>query len=490
MQALARYLRFFAVFRACSGGNVAIITALMLLPVLGVGGLAIDYSISSLQHSRLTALADSTALLGARRAKAIIEEGVGRINNRIDGLEGHLVKHFSAESAQIKGVKKKIDVIRDGQDVRVVINWSVDIPSVFGKLFGKQSYQIAGRSSSTVSIKPYLQLFVLVDVSQSMGIGATENDQALMFQREGCMFACHLPTIGDSKLFAGKTTYQSARMANPPINTRVDVARDGVLDIVQMAKEEAGDSTDRIKLGVYAFSNKLTQIVPIDQPVSSQFDEITKLVQRNLTLGQTGGGSNLMAALSEIELKITNIGDGSSPQQPKIAIILLSDGVVNSTLMKTDSPGLRLSAEQPFHSLSPRSVGAIQAPRSDDVPTAPNASQITFAGKTQIDAGRIGAMDSRSCERLKDKGVMIMVVETPYVIPRRRDYRATSQGTEDLRFAWLESAGRLDRVSSEMRSCATSGEHFTIAGPGAGAIEAALRDMGALALRNQLRLAN
>lgn len=480
----ARALRRFGASRR---GNIAMLTALMLIPVLGIGGIAVDHGLVSMQHSRLTSIADSTALLGARRAKALIEASSGDPRARLDILENQLSNHFRAEAGGLNNVRRSIRILRDGADVQVYVQWSATTQSVFGSLFDKKSYEISGRSQSILSLKRYLNLFVLVDVSQSMGIGATQAEQERMFNREGCMFACHLPAaLTDSKMHPGRTTYEAARLAVPPIDTRVDVARRGVLRIVEMAKEEAGSTPDRIKLGVYTFSNSLSEIVPIDSPIASQFDTISTLVSTRLVLGRDEGGSNLMAALRTLESKIVRVGDGSTSDSPQVAVIVLSDAVANSSLMKTDAPGIRLSAQQPFHSMGVSELGSIQFPRSDDFAPAPNASQVTVDGATQIDAGRIGAIDARSCDLLKDRGVVMMTIETPYVIPPEA-YRATGSGKADLRFAWLESNGRLQTVSNRMRDCASSTEYFALASS-AGAIDTALRKMGELAIKNQLRL--
>ena len=82
----------------------------------------------------------------------------------------------------------------------------------------------------------------------------------------------------------------------------------------------------------------------------------------------------------------------------------------------------------------------------------------------------------------------MMVIETPYVVPAW-EYRNTSAGTTDLRFTWLDAWGRLNDISARMRACATSSEHFAMAGAD-DSIEAALRKMGELALKNYLRLTN
>jgi hypothetical protein len=501
MRTLASSFFSLRAFQRSAAGNIAILTALMLVPVMGIAGLAVDYSISSLQHSRLTALADSTALLGARRAKALIEEGARRIDARLEGrrgLERELTVHFTSESSHIKGVKKKIEIDRNGQEVAVTVDWNVQVPSVFGKLFGQKSYQISGRSKSTVSLRPYVNLIVLLDISQSMGIGATQADQARLFQREGCMFACHLPVIPSTASYVNntKSTYQMAREASPPIDTRVDIGRSAIQEIITLAEAEADGSKNHVKIGVYTFSNTVREVVPIDKPIASDFDEIRNRV-KNITLGQEGGGSNIMGALNTIHGRIRKAGDGSSSDNPKVFVLLVSDGVANSTLVTQPAVGkLSFSAEEPFHHLKTSELNAIQSPRSQDVPDAPKASQVIVSGDKQIDAGRMGAMDDRICEALKSDGVTMMVVAAEYVIPGQehrgkhrvdnRQIPAPKPAPPDLRFAWFETGGRKGMITDRMRECASKG-YFVSATDGA-AIKQAIAELGASALRGHLRL--
>lgn len=478
---------FLAAFRRSTSGNIAILTALLLAPVMGIAGLAVDYSISSLQHSRLTALADSTVLLGARRGKALIEEG-GSTTSRLNELQTQLENHFRREAALTKEVNPKVKLVQNGLALSVKLDWEFEVPSVFGRLFGQEAYLISGGSASEISAKPFVHLIVLLDVSQSMGIGATSGDQVRLFNLEGCMFACHLPpAVSSSRNNKSITTYQAARAQNPPINTRVDVARQGLLGIIDLAEKDAGGSIGRVKVGVYTFSNRLTAVAPIDQPIASDFNALRKRVA-GVMLGTEGGGTNMMGALNQLQGLIRDGGDGVSRDRPRVFVLVLSDGVANSTLVHKRSDGsFGFSAEQPFHSRTPSQLDSIQLPRSEDDPVSENASHVTVRGVTQIDAGRIGAMDERACTALKNRGVTMMVVATEYVIPTP-PYRAKTAGKpgDDLRFEWFSTGGRLGDITNRMRACASE-DYFVSVKDGA-AIQSALTEMGALALTSHLRL--
>jgi hypothetical protein len=286
----------------------------------------------------------------------------------------------------------------------------------------------------------------------------------------------------------------------------VDIAREGVLEIIEAAKGLArGSSPDRIRIGVYTFSNTLKTLVDIHQPISSKYDEISKLVEKQLILGRTEGGTNLMGALKSLEQNMTTQpGDGLSPNSPKVAVIVLSDGVMNSTTTVMNSKGtLDLAVDKTIHNLEQHLVGAIQEPRSEyqvDGKTKQRDPVGTFVvvpgsskDKPQYDLGLFGAMDPRSCNALKDRGFSLMIIEAEYVMPRKElKYRYWwDKKTEDIRFAWLEAnnKARLRAISSKMQACATSPDYFRFVGAESD-LKDVLKEMGALVLKNPLRLKN
>lgn len=467
-------------FRSGQHGNIAIMAALLLTPIIGFSGLAIDYGTASLSRSRMVAEVDSLALIAARNAKSLAQSGKNDFSDVNAWLQSQIRQKVGI--AQIDNFWVDTKIYQEGIVIRADVKWTGQRAATFGPLFGKSSYEIGGKVVASVGIKPFVNLVVLVDVSQSMGIPADRDDQRRQFARESCAFACHLPAeVFPSKLDRAKTTYESARSASPPIKTRVDVAREGLLSIINMVEQENAETPNRVKLSVFTFSNAIQEVVPLDRQID--YAEMRRLVESKVILGREGGGTNMPGALIELEKRINNVGDGTSVSQPRVSILVLSDGVVNSTIVEKKDDRYAFRAEFPLHSKREHEYGAMQQPRNDNDYDR-MVVQTVIDGQTQNDNGRMGALDERVCGALTSRGVSVMVIETEYVIPdpsiRLHD------GKDDLRFAWLERDGRLQGISDRMKACSSQG-FFSVVRDGP-QILSELQRMTEAALRAELRL--
>ncbi|WP_231688052.1 pilus assembly protein TadG-related protein [Bacillus sp. FJAT-18017] len=117
-------------------GNAAVLTALILLGLLGVTGLAVDGGMLYMHKSKLQKVANAAALSGAQELTAS-EEKVKRIVNDI------LVSHN--ETGSLEGVT----VIKD-QKVSVVLNKKTK--TSFAGLFGFDIVDV--KAAASASIKP------------------------------------------------------------------------------------------------------------------------------------------------------------------------------------------------------------------------------------------------------------------------------------------------------------------------------------------------
>jgi Flp pilus assembly protein TadG len=70
-------------------GVVAVIFALLLLPLIGLVGLATDYGMARASQGRLQATADAAALAGARAARTVLSETGGTQAEAIDAANSH-----------------------------------------------------------------------------------------------------------------------------------------------------------------------------------------------------------------------------------------------------------------------------------------------------------------------------------------------------------------------------------------------------------------
>jgi von Willebrand factor type A domain len=219
---------------------------------------------------------------------------------------------------------------------------------------------IGGEATAAADLSPYLDIHLLVDVSGSMGIGATPDDLAIMRTAVGCSFGCHLDG-----------TYQRARNAGAKM--RIDVVREAITRVIASSTD-----VENVRFAIHVFSSRFrTLSLPTDRDTAA-------LAATSIMLDTThGAGTNLHKAFADIDDLIPAAGNGSSDTERKQVVILLTDGVEDSAYFKDGS-----FIEDPAF-----------------VENAP-----TFR-----DHYRLQGVDPAMCAPVKDRGVQVMAMYMPYM---------------------------------------------------------------------------
>ncbi len=163
-------------------GNVAMLFALMMLPILGCIGLAVDYGRAYRLHTQLQIVADAatSAALNEYRETGDIIKGQTRLLAFIDqGLAKDGMVRAREENGNGSGVIGSRVVYVDGSaidpatsSVRPVLKTSIDTP--FLSMLGTESLELAVFTKGAVaSSQPEgtkdLEVSLMLDVSGSMG---------------------------------------------------------------------------------------------------------------------------------------------------------------------------------------------------------------------------------------------------------------------------------------------------------------------------------
>ncbi len=478
----ARLRQFFGSFRTCSSGNIGLLTAFMLVPIVGVSGYAVDHLMVASKRSQLESAADAASLAALKAAMASMKGAVagGATPDFAAAAKKAANAVFLGNSSGLVGsTPPKVEITKNGLEFSIRLVWSANVAAVFGPIFGQKTYNIAGVSTGKASLPAYVKVYVMVDISQSMGIGATEDDQKRLFNLSNCALSCHFGGAANS-------SYMRARAQNPKINTRIDVVRKALQSVAAQAKTHAV-LPNQIKLGIFTFSNKVDTLVDINNSAqATNFNEISTKLE-SMTLSTDGGGSNFHAAFSFLDSNVTPGGDGASESSPLVFVLFMTDGVENSTLHNVatgrwrSDPGLDGKIIEPHSTLN----------------EGGQSSYIIVNGVKQVDSGYMGAADPLMCDTLKRKGVSLMPLEIEYVIPIPQ-YRKKGDGEEDLRFPWIKatlkrsiwSNGRqLSLLGSRLEACASSPADFFSASSDT-EIGRAIDAMFARALATPARLTN
>ena len=93
-----------------------------------------------------------------------------------------------------------VSVQRSGQVITANISYQAQSPNVFGALANVANMNISHSAASSLTLPSYLNFYLLLDVSGSMGIPSTDSEQTRLaainpdfrdLYPGGCTIACH-----------------------------------------------------------------------------------------------------------------------------------------------------------------------------------------------------------------------------------------------------------------------------------------------------------
>lgn len=284
-------------FAADRRGGVAITFAFMLVPILLATGFVIDYGRARAMRDEIQIAADAAVL--AVLSPEYKPGEADKLANQV----------FMANlSAQAKGVltgTPKLTVTKSSKDgvVTAKLEFSASVETTFMKIANIDKVVLNGESEAKNSTKRYIDIHVLLDTSDSMGVGASAADRLRMRQVSskkkaelrnaaidklapgdtftedylypdiedkemngyrflaydkkgvglmGCEFACHV------KEFANYKDSMEMLARENKINLRIDVAKAGIKQVADLAT--AASSNDAyVRMGLSSFSTTLVK---------------------------------------------------------------------------------------------------------------------------------------------------------------------------------------------------------------------------------------
>ena len=167
-------------------GNVALMAALLALPLIGMIGMAVDFAMYSQTNSALIAAARAGVLNAVKVAAA--GAAAGSSSYVQDGQNAGM-KWFIAQSGKtgltVSNLSSSVTVA-SGPTITATLKGTAQVPSIFGAIFGVKTYSIAIATQAQQSVAPYAEVVMLMDNSPSMAIGAGATDIATLMQNSPC----------------------------------------------------------------------------------------------------------------------------------------------------------------------------------------------------------------------------------------------------------------------------------------------------------------
>lgn len=399
-------------FLGAEHGNVAVIFGIALVPLICFVGAAIDFSEANWAKAQLDAAADAAAISAVNQAALALSTSETKQN---------AINLFETDGSVVTRAKiKKVSVkVTDAKGVRTaVVNYSAQMPTWFMGIAGFNDLPLAGTATASSGSPAYVDFYLLLDNTPSMGVGATTTDIDTMVSNtpDQCAFACHDLSKSPNDY------YGLAKKLG--VQMRIDVLRQATQQLMDTAV--ADELRPRqFRMAIYTFGTSasnlaLTTVQPLTSDLSLAKSSASAIDLMTVPYQNYAGDTdtNTYSVLSSINGNIPSPGDGSSASSPLKYLFFVSDGVTDRAL---GSPGC-------------------------SQPTVISGDSVTGKNYTRCQE----PLDPSWCQSMKNRGIKIAVLYTTYLpLPTNAWYNQ-----------WV--APYSDTIASDMQACASPGFYFEV----------------------------
>jgi Flp pilus assembly protein TadG len=324
-------------------GNVAIIFAFSLMPIVFVTGMGIDYTAATQKKAMLDAAADAAALAGvtptlmAQPSSASVTATQNMFNSQVANIP----------SLNYAAANLTVSAADNGLKRTVTVTYTASSNNSFSGVLGQSAWPLGGTSQATASVAPNIDFYLLLDNSPSMAIAATTAGINTMVsntpKQGGCAFACHQTNVAADNLqnAGGVDNYQLAKNLN--VVTRIQMLNSATQALMDTATTMMQNYKSTYQMAIYTFNtgginriSALTSNMATAKTLAAGIDVLT--VYKNNWL--TSGGSNsdedtdFEAAMTAINKPavMPNPGTGMAGNTPQEVLFIVSDGVDDSNV--------------------------------------------------------------------------------------------------------------------------------------------------------------
>ena len=308
-------------FAGDRAGGVLPFFAFALVPLIGLGGGLVDYARATQVRTQLNAAADAAALAAV---------GTVVMTKPLADAKTEGERFFDSDSAEYKSMlsSRTVTVTANGLRRSVEVTYTAAVPVYFMHLFGITKIDVAGRAASTGMRAPYIDFYLMLDNSPSMGVAATEADIKTMVDNtsDKCAFACH-------DLSNPHNYYKKAKKLN--VQMRIDVVRQASQQLMDTAKTTS-TLPGQYRMAAYTLGpscdgKKLTEVQSITSDLTAAKKETGKIDLMTIPHDQFDKDqcTDLNNAMTAMNGTISSTGDGSSSASPQKVLYFVSDGVAD-----------------------------------------------------------------------------------------------------------------------------------------------------------------
>lgn len=353
-------------------GQVAIIFGLMAVPMMFAAGAAVDYGRRNAAKSQLDAALDA-AVLAVVSQKANTISAVSLTNAETQ---------FRAEAAKVPGVSDVTFVpspVTGVSTLSLSATYTAKVRTLLSGMMRVPTMAVAGTSASQRNVFQYIDFYLLLDNSPSMGLAATDADVTKMMNAtkttsppDGCAFACH--KLNSNGTENTSDYYHVAR--NNGVKLRIHVLRDAVAALVDEAKSSMTLS-QQFRMETWTFSDIQTRLTALTTNLDQAKTDSARIDLAYSYQNETDNQTAYERAIAKMNATVPASGNGVAATSPIRFLFFVTDGVQDTPI-----------------------DGSVSNPS---------------AGNTFGSNRFLSPIDPTTCKAMKDKGIRVGIVYTAYL---------------------------------------------------------------------------
>ncbi|MGA2127877.1 MAG: pilus assembly protein TadG-related protein [Xanthobacteraceae bacterium] len=396
-------------------GNVAVIFALALIPVVFLTGMAFDFTRAAQKQVLLNAAADAAAL--AAVTPVMMAQSDAKASQAAQNI-------FNAQASSIPALSYSASnlsvlVTDQGLTRTVTVSYTGASKNIFANVLNQATWSIRGSSTASATVAPNIDFYLLLDNSPSMNIAATTAGIDLMVANTstqgGCAFACHEshPSADNLGNPGGEDNYTLAK--NLGVVTRVENMASAAQQLTTVAAATEASSNASYRMAIYTFNGSgtstvqtLTSSMTTAGTAAGNIDVLEVYDNNCLTSSNCNSDedTDFNTAMSNINGAMPGPGTGAATSTPQEVLFIVSDGVDDKNSATCSQPLHGSRCQQPF--------------------------------------------DTTWCTTVKNRGIRIAVLYTVYLpLPTNSWYNT-----------WI--APFQSQIATSMQSCASPGLYFSV----------------------------
>jgi len=327
-----------ACFKGDRRGNFAVMTSILIVPLLLSVGLAVDYSRIVDARSDIQAAVDAAAMAAVAKSSE---------NYKVGGSFGQTWTENQARKDAMavldanqkklpdyKIVSRNVTFNRVGPVFEANVSLEVSVPTMFMGILGVKSTTLKTAAVGKVTLEPFVDVYLLADNTPSMGLGATPTDVKKLEVATGCAFACH-------DLRGYQNTMPTALKLG--IQLRIDSTREAITELMATLKKTR-EHREQYRIAGYTFGTdiykqQLTSFVDLSSDMDKAGTQASTLALMTTSYANSMSNmaTNFQAVLASLVPTVGKSGSGTSTTDRRKLVLLITDGV-NTTLKPSSCP--------------------------------------------------------------------------------------------------------------------------------------------------------